>query len=44
MAQDFQAAFNLNADDKHISLADESGAALDAIQALNQNSSTRTPN
>ena len=37
MAQDFQAAFGLNgADDKHISVVDESGVALAAIQGLNQ--------
>lgn len=36
MAQDFQAAFQLNADDKHISLGDEVGVALTAIQALNK--------
>ena len=37
MAQDFHAAFGLNgADDKHISVVDESGVALAAIQGLNQ--------
>jgi endosialidase-like protein len=37
MAQDFQAAFGLNGeDDKHISLVDEGGVALAAIQGLNQ--------
>ena len=36
MAQDFQAAFQLSADDKHISLVDEDGVALAAIQGLNQ--------
>jgi hypothetical protein len=37
MAQDFQAAFGLNGtDDKHISLIDEGGVALAAIQGLNQ--------
>jgi hypothetical protein len=37
MAQDFQAAFGLNGrDDKHISMADEGGVALAAIQGLNQ--------
>jgi hypothetical protein len=36
MAQDFQAAFHLSADDKHISLVDEGGVALAAIQGLNQ--------
>jgi hypothetical protein len=37
MAQDFQAAFGLDgADDKHISVVDEGGVALAAIQGLNQ--------
>ena len=37
MAQDFQEAFGLNGgDDKHISVVDESGVALAAIQGLNQ--------
>jgi len=36
MAQDFQAAFQLSADDKHISVVDEGGVALAAIQGLNQ--------
>lgn len=37
VAQDFQAAFGLNGkDDKHISLVDEGGVALAAIQGLNQ--------
>jgi len=37
MAQDFRAAFGLDgADDKHISVVDEGGVALAAIQALNQ--------
>ena len=37
MAQDFQAAFGLNgADDSHISVVDEGGVALAAIQGLNQ--------
>ena len=37
MAQDFHAAFGLNgADDKHISMVDEGGVALAAIQGLNQ--------
>jgi trimeric autotransporter adhesin len=37
MAQDFHAAFDLDgADDKHISVVDESGVALAAIQGLNQ--------
>jgi len=37
MAQDFQAAFGLaGPDDKHISVVDENGIALVAIQGLNQ--------
>jgi hypothetical protein len=37
MAQDFHAAFGLDgADDKHISMVDEGGVALAAIQGLNQ--------
>ena len=37
VAQDFEAAFGLNgADDKHISVVDEGGVALAAIQGLNQ--------
>jgi len=37
MAQDFQAAFGLNGqDDKHISVVDETGVALAAIQGLNE--------
>jgi hypothetical protein len=37
MAQDFHTAFSLNgADDKHISVVDEGGVALVAIQGLNQ--------
>jgi hypothetical protein len=37
MAQDFHAAFGLNgADDKHISVVDEGGVALAAIQGLDQ--------
>jgi hypothetical protein len=36
MAQDFYAAFNLGADDRHITTIDESGVALAAIQGLNQ--------
>jgi hypothetical protein len=35
MAQDFQAAFKLSTDDKHISVLDEGGVALAAIQGLN---------
>jgi len=37
MAQDFHASFGLNgSDDKHISVVDESGVALAAIQGLNE--------
>jgi hypothetical protein len=36
MAQDFYAAFNVGMDDKHISLVDEEGVALAAIQGLNR--------
>ena len=37
MAQDFHAVFDLNGtDDKHISVVDEGGVALAAIQGLNQ--------
>jgi hypothetical protein len=37
MAQDFHVAFGLDgADDKHISVVDEGGVALAAIQGLNQ--------
>jgi hypothetical protein len=36
MAQDFYAAFNVGADDKHIATVDEEGVALAAIQGLNQ--------
>jgi hypothetical protein len=36
MAQDFYAAFNVGADDRHITTTDESGVALTAIQGLNQ--------
>ncbi len=36
MAQDFHAAFQLGTDDKHISVVDEGGVALAAIQGLNQ--------
>ena len=37
MAQDFHAAFGLDGvDDKHISVIDEGGVALAAIQGLNQ--------
>jgi hypothetical protein len=36
MAQDFYTAFNVGTDDKHISVVDEGGVALAAIQGLNQ--------
>jgi hypothetical protein len=36
MAQDFQAAFNIGEDDKHIATVDADGVALAAIQGLNQ--------
>lgn len=36
MAQDFQAAFNLGEDERHIASVDEEGVALAAIQGLNQ--------
>jgi len=36
MAQDFYAAFSVGPDDKHITVVDESGVALAAIQGLNQ--------
>ena len=37
MAQDFHEAFGLDGnDDKHISIVDESGVALAAIQGVNQ--------
>jgi hypothetical protein len=37
MAQDFHTAFGLNGpDDKHISVLDEGGVALAAIQGLNE--------
>jgi hypothetical protein len=43
MAQDFHAAFGLNGgDDKHISLVDEEGVALAAIQGLNQKLENRS--
>jgi hypothetical protein len=43
MAQDFQAAFGLNgSDDKHISVVDEGGVALAAIQGLNQKVEARS--
>jgi hypothetical protein len=35
MAQDFRAAFQLGADDKHIAMVDASGVALAAIKGLN---------
>ncbi len=36
MAQDFYSAFNVGTDDKHISMVDEGGVALAAIQGLNR--------
>jgi spore coat protein U-like protein len=36
MAQDFRAAFNLGADDKHIDLIDANGVTMASIQALYQ--------
>ena len=36
MAQDFYAAFNVGADDKHITTVDEGGVALAAIQGLDE--------
>ena len=36
VAQDFQAAFSLGTDDKHIATVDADGVALAAIQGLNQ--------
>jgi len=36
MAQDFQAAFGVGADDKHIATVDADGVALAAIQGLNE--------
>lgn len=43
MAQDFHAAFNLNgSDEKHISVVDESGVALAAIQGLNEKLEARS--
>ena len=41
MAQDFSAAFALNHDDKHISVVDEGGVALAAIQGLNEKGDER---
>ena len=42
MAQDFYAAFQVGADDKHITTTDESGVALAAIQGLNQKVESET--
>ncbi|HKI70530.1 MAG TPA: tail fiber domain-containing protein, partial [Verrucomicrobiae bacterium] len=43
MAQDFHAAFGLNGkDDKHISVVDEDGVALAAIQGLNRKVDSQT--
>ncbi len=41
MAQDFYAAFNVGADDRHIATIDENGVALAAIQGLNQKLETQ---
>lgn len=41
MAQDFQSAFGLGADDRHIAMVDADGVALAAIQALKQLVSTQ---
>jgi hypothetical protein len=41
MAQDFRDAFTLGHDEKHISMVDESGVALAAIQGLNQKLETQ---
>lgn len=42
MAQDFQAAFGLGADDKHIATVDADGVALAAIQGLNEKVNAET--
>ena len=42
MAQDFSSAFDLGHDDKHISVVDESGVALAAIQGLNEKLDEKT--
>ncbi len=43
MAQDFETTFGLNGgDDKHISVVDENGVALAAIQSLNQKPEARS--
>ena len=42
MAQDFRRAFNLGADDEHISTVDADGVALAAIQGLNAEFEERT--
>src|SRR5581483_2925683 len=45
MAQDFHEAFTLGHDEKHISVIDEGGVALAAIQGLNEKlEETRTEN
>ena len=36
MAQDFRAAFNLGADDKHIDLIDANGVTMASVQVLYQ--------
>jgi hypothetical protein len=42
MAQDFHAAFQVGADDKHIAVVDEGGVALAAIQGLNRKVEVRS--
>jgi len=42
MAQDFREAFTLGHDEKHISMVDESGVALAAIQGLNEKLEEKT--
>jgi hypothetical protein len=43
VAQDFHSAFGLNGeDDRHISMVDQGGVALAAIQGLNEKVETRT--
>jgi len=42
MAQDFHEAFTLGHDEKHISMVDESGVALAAIQGLNEKLDEKT--
>ena len=42
MAQDFRAAFSLGEDDTHISVVDQGGVALAAIQGLNEKVEVRS--